>query len=146
VVAREAVEALLRASPEWRYTFKTFCFQGRFRLRAQTWQFRDELRDRGHEFEHEDLEDALFDLACALLPDSPAARWDTEWATELTSWAVRYLAERYEGGADRSVLEPWAEKLYEAGVAEDRRAYHAAIRGYVKAGLEAFEAARRSAA
>jgi hypothetical protein len=32
-------------------------------LRAQAWQFQDELKDRYHEFEREDLEDGLFEMA-----------------------------------------------------------------------------------
>ena len=48
-----------------------------------------------------DLEDAHFDLAGELLPESPAAVWDFEWASELVRDAVAFLAEWGVGGPAR---------------------------------------------
>ena len=62
---------LLKGSSEWRYFFRACCETSPFRLRSQVWQFRDELRDRGHEYPdrgNPELEDALFELARELLP------------------------------------------------------------------------------
>jgi hypothetical protein len=143
ITARTALIELLEAEREWRCFFKACCQMSSLRLRSQTRQFQDELKDRGHKFEGEDLEDALFELARILLPESPAAKWDSEWAGELASEEVRRLAKRCVDGADLSVLEPWHEKVDAATEAEDRRAYREALRGYVKAGLEAVEAAKR---
>ena len=142
----KAVEALLRDTLEWRAFFDSCCESGHLRLRTQGWQFRDELRDRGHEHNLENIEDALWDLARDLLPESPAAKWDVEWAGELASRALRYLAEHYVEDADLSGLGKWDEEVVAAGIAEDRRAYRAAIQGYVQAGLAAFEVAKENVA
>lgn len=144
--ALRAIMGLIKESPEWRRFFKACCQEGFLRLHSQAWQFDDELRDRGHEFGREDVEDALFELAHALLPDSPATKWDPKWAVALASKALRYLNERYVDGADLSVLEPWWDKLDATGMAQDQEGYRAAIRAFVKAGLRSFDAARRGAA
>ena len=141
--ARDAILWLITTEKEWLEAFRLMCRHSPFRLRAQIWQFRDELRDRGHEFEHEELEDTLFELARILLPESPAAKWDTEWAAELVSKACRILNEHYIAGVDHSVFEPWAEKIDAAAEAEDRRAYREAVNGYLNEGLEAIESAQR---
>ena len=143
---RKALETLLRHSSEWRDFFDSCCESGHLRLRSQSRQFRDELHDRGHDHSLEDIEDALWELAHDLLPESPAAKWDTEWAGELASKALQHLAERYVEGADLSALLDWDEKIVAAGVAEDRRAYRSAIQGYIQAGLASFEAAKENVA
>ena len=51
----------------------------------------------GDEFEHEELEDALFELASELLPDSPAAEWDEEWAHGLSEGAHARFKEHFRG-------------------------------------------------
>lgn len=75
-----------------------------------------------------------------------AAEWDTEWAGDLMSKALRYLNERYVEGADLSVLGEWHDEIVAAGIAEDQERYRKAIRGYVRAGLRAFDQARKGAA
>lgn len=141
-----AVLVLLKTEPEWRRFFIACCRRSPFHLRAQAWQFQDELRDRGHELKREELEDALFELARILLPNSPTAEWDAEWAAELASRALRSLSEHYIENTDLSVLEPWADRIDAAAMAKDRRGYREAIRGYVNAGLEAFEEHKRGVA
>ena len=142
--ARKALEALLLGDREYLRLFKQCCESGHLRPGSQAWQFRDELRDRDHEHSLEDIEDTLWELARDLLPESPAAKWDVEWAGELASRALRYLAEHYVEDADLSRLAKWDEEIVAAGVAEDRRAYRAAIRGYIQAGLAAFEVAKEN--
>jgi hypothetical protein len=80
VRARMAVTELLKESREWRRFFRSLCDESFLALRSQSWQFRDELAQRGHNFPKgsAELEDALFGLARELLPDSPAAQWDEE--------------------------------------------------------------------
>jgi hypothetical protein len=80
--ARTALLELFKESHERRVFFRSCCETSAFRLRAQAWQFRDELRDRGNRFQADEVEDALLGLARELLPDTPAARWDAEWAHE----------------------------------------------------------------
>ena len=64
----------------------------------------------------------------------------------MMSRALCHLAERYVEDANLSGLAKWDEEIIAAGIAEDRRAYRAATRGYVQAGLAAFTAAKDSAA
>ncbi len=140
---RRVIMSLMKDRPEWRLLFKKCCLEGSFALRNQAWRFQDEVKHRGHDFELEDMGDALLELARILLPASPAAKWDTEWAAELTSRACRILQEHYVAGVDHSVFEPWAEKIDAAAEAEDRKAYREAVNGYLNAGLEAIEATQR---
>src|SRR4051794_3967730 len=108
---RTALIELLKAEQEWRRFFKACCEMSSYRLRSQTWQFRDELQDRGFEFEDEEIEDGLFDLARVILPQSPAAQWDSEWAAALTSQALRCMKEHYVEGADLSSLGLWEDRM-----------------------------------
>jgi len=72
--ADEAITRLL-GYPEWGGFFVDLCGNlGQFR--AQVWQFRDELSDRGAELEHSEVEDALFELAARELPDTPVGECD----------------------------------------------------------------------
>ena len=64
-----------------------------------------------------------------------------EWASEIARAALLYLARRYVACADLSVLEPWEDQVNAAAAAGDARAYRDAMRGYVRAGLRAFEEA-----
>ncbi len=80
--AQDTLLWLITTEEEWLEAFKLMCRYSPVHLRAQVWQFSEELKDRGYDYEHEDLEDTLFELAHSLLPDSPAAEWDTEWAAE----------------------------------------------------------------
>jgi hypothetical protein len=80
--ARTALLDLFKKSSGWRGFFRSCCETSTSRLRSQAWQFREELKERGHGFLTEEVEDALLGLARELLPNTPAAQWDAEWAHE----------------------------------------------------------------
>jgi hypothetical protein len=144
--ARTALLELFKESSEWRAFFRSCCEMGASRLRLQTWQFRDELKDRGHEFGSEEVEDALLGLASELLPSSPAAQWDAEWAYQLCRGSLARLAERHlelcaaeKEALDLSGLNAWDERMHAARVRNDPAAFRAALKGWEQAGLEAME-------
>jgi hypothetical protein len=119
------------------------------RLRSQAWQLRDELKGRGKRFETYEVEDALPGLARELLPDSPAAQWDAEWAHELCTDALAHFAKAYAelSDADKEVLDfsaqhVWDERMHDAGLANDPVAFRVALKGWTQAGLEAMEQLR----
>src|SRR5918992_5788020 len=93
--ARTALLELFKESSEWRTYFRSYCETSAIRQRSQAWQFRGELEDLGNQFQTEEVEDALLGLARELLPDTPAAQWDAEWAHELCKDALVRLSERY---------------------------------------------------
>ena len=66
--ARTALLELFKESSEWRAFFRSCCETSAFRLRSQTWQFRNELKDRGMSFQAEEVEGSLLGLARELLP------------------------------------------------------------------------------
>ncbi len=68
------VADLLRTDLVWRRFFKRCCALGAFRLRAQAWQFRVALAERGVMADLEDVQDVLHMLASKTLPASPAGR------------------------------------------------------------------------
>src|SRR5215207_6304776 len=147
--ARTALLELLKESSEWRAFFRSCCETSAFRLRSQVWQFHDEFKDRDNQIHVNDVEDALLGLARELLPDTPAAQWDAEWAHELCKDALARLAERYAefSTVDKEVLdlstqEVWDERMHEAGLANDPVAFRAALDGWTLAGLEAMERLR----
>src|SRR5215207_6110611 len=74
-LAREALLDLFKKEREWWRFFKSCCEISTHRLTTQAWQFRDELRDRGHHFQTEVVEVTLLGLARDLLPESAAAGW-----------------------------------------------------------------------
>ena len=87
------------------------------RLRSQAWQLRDELKGRGKRFETYEVEVALPGLARELLPGTPAAQWDTDWAHEMCKDALTCLAEAYLGlsaderdALDLSAQDVWDER------------------------------------
>jgi hypothetical protein len=143
---RTALLELFKRSSEWRAFFRSCCETSAFRLRSQAWQFRDELKDRGNQFQADEVEDSLLGLARELLPDSPAAHWDTEWAHELCKEALARLAKRYAEFStvdkevlDLSVQDEWDERMHEAGLANDPAAFRAALKGWERTGLEAMK-------
>ena len=144
--ARTALLQLFKKSSEWRAFFRSCCETSPFRLRSQAWQFREELEDLGNRFQAEEVEDALLGLARELLPETAAARWDSQWAHELCKGALARLAERY---AELSATEKEAvtlsaqdardERMQAAGLANDPTAFREALEGWKRAGLEAME-------
>ncbi len=147
--ARTALLGLFKKSHEWRSLFRSCCETSALRLRAQTWQFRDELKERGDQFQADEVEDALLGLARELLPDTPAAQWDAEWAHELCKAALTRLAKTYaefsateNKAMNLSVQEVWDERMHAAGLANDPAAFRVALKGWERAGLEAMEQVR----
>ena len=146
---RTALLELFKESYEWRSFFRSCCENSAFRLRTQTWQFREELKERGHGFLTEEVEDALLGLARELLPDTPAAQWDTEWAHDLCRDALAHLARSYAGlsaeekdTVDLSAQGVWDERMHEAGLANDPVAFRVALDGWTRVGLETMEQLR----
>jgi hypothetical protein len=142
--ARTALLELFKESREWRTFFRSCCEISAFRLRSQAWQFRDELENRGTQFHADEVEDALLGLARELLPDTPAAQWDAEWAHKLCKNALARLAKAYAGlsaqekdALDLSAQEVWDERMYAAGQDNDPAAFQAALRCWERAGLDA---------
>src|SRR5215212_11876463 len=93
--ARTALLELFKESSGWRAFFRSCCETSAFRLRSQAWQFCEELNDRGNQFQAEEVENSLLGLVRDLLPDTPAAQWDAEWAHGLCKDALAHLAKRY---------------------------------------------------
>ena len=147
--ARTALLELFKESSGWRAFFRSCCETSACRLRSQTWQFCDELNNQGNQFQLEEVEDALLGLARELLPNSPAAQWEAEWAHDLCKDALARLAKRYAefSTAEKEVLDlslqnDWDERMHEAGLANDPVAFRVALDGWTRAGLEAMEQLR----
>jgi hypothetical protein len=147
--ARTALLELFKESREWRDFFRSCCETSAFRLRAQAWQFRDELKDRGDQTQADEVEDALLGLARELLPETQAARWDSQWAHELCNGALARLAERYaelsateKEAVNLSAQDMWDERMHAAGLANDPAAFRTALKGWEQAGLGAMEQVR----
>jgi hypothetical protein len=147
--ARTALLELFKTSSGWRAYFRSCCETSALRLRSQAWQFRDELNDRGKQIQTEEVEDALLGLARELLPDSPAARWDAEWAHDLCRDALARLAKRYAelSTADKEVLDfsaqdVWDERMHAASLANDPAAFRVSLKGWEQARLEAMQRVR----
>jgi hypothetical protein len=147
--ARTALLELFKDSSEWRAFLRSCCETSAFRLRSQAWQFCDELNDRGDAFERDEVEVSLLGLARVLLPDTPAAQWDAEWAHELCKDALARLAKRYAelSAADRETVDlsgqgVWDERMDTAGLANDPVAFRTALEGWTRARLEAMEQVR----
>jgi hypothetical protein len=147
--ARTALLELFKESSEWRAFFRSCCETSAFRVRSQLWQFREELKERGHGFLTEVVEDALLGLARELLPNTPAAKWDTEWAHELCKDALARLAKAYAGlsatekeALDLSGQDVWDERMRAAGLANDPATYRAALEDWEMTGLEAMQRGR----
>ena len=146
---RTALLELCKDSSGWRAFFRSCCETSAFRLRSQVWQFRNELKDRGNPFQAEEVEDSLLWLARELLPDTPAAQWDSQWAHDLCKDALALLAKRYaelsateKEAVTLSTQDEWDERMHDAGLANDPLAFRAALDGWMRAGLEAMERSR----
>src|SRR5918992_2425100 len=104
---RTAPLSLFKDSSDWRAFFRSCCETSALRLRSQACQFREEVNDRGNQFQTEEVEDALLGLARELLPDTPDAQWDAEWAHDLCKDALARLAKRFSefSTAEKEVLD-----------------------------------------
>jgi hypothetical protein len=149
MIARTALLELFKESGGWRAFFRSCCETSAFRMRSQAWQFRDELNDRGHMLQVEEVEDSLLGLARELLPDTPAAHMDEEWAHDLCKDALALLSRDYAGlSAEEkdtlhlSAQDVWDERMHEAGLANDPLAFRVALEGWTRAGLQAMEQLR----
>jgi|SRR5215211_3318794 len=141
--ARTALLELFKDSSGWRAFFRSCCETSAFRMRLQAWQFRDELKERGNQFRTEEVEDALLRLARDLLPNTPAAQWNAEWAHELCKDALACLAKAYVGlpaeekdALELSAQEVWDERMCAAGQDNDPASFRAALRCWERAGLD----------
>ena len=146
---RTALLEVFKQSRKWRSFFRSCCESSALRLRTQTWQFREELKERGHGFLTEEVEDSLIGLARELLPDAPAARWDGVWAHHLCKDALARLAKVYAevSTADQEALDlsaqgVWDERMHRAASANDPAAFRTALEGWTRAGIEAIEQVR----
>ncbi len=144
--ASTALLELFKDEREWRRFFRSCCDTGTRRLMAQAWQFGDELKERGHRFSAEEVEDALLGLVRDLLPESAAAEWDTEWAHALCKDALARLAKHYsvlsaekKYALNLSGQEVWDERMTAAGLDNDPAAFRVALKGWERAGLEAMK-------
>jgi hypothetical protein len=95
------------------------------------------------------VEDSLLGLARVLLPDTPAAKWDAEWAHELCKDALAHLAKAYAGlsatekeALDLSCQNVWDGWMHAAGLADDPAAFRTALEGWERVGLEAMQRVR----
>jgi hypothetical protein len=146
---RTALLELFKDSTVWRAFFRSCCETSAFRLRSQVWQFCNELKDQGNAFQADEVEDSLLGLARELLPNTPAAQWDTEWAHDLCKDALAHLAKRYaelstaeKEAVDLSGQDAWDERMYAAGLANDPVAFRVALKGWTRAGFEGMEQLR----
>ena len=85
-----------------------------------------------------------------VLPDSPAAASDSEWAAGSTRDALRRLNERQAelstdelAAVDTSPEAEWIERMNAAAKANDPAAFRVAVKSWERVGLEALETARR---
>jgi hypothetical protein len=155
--AARAIAELLRDSDEWRGSFRSCCETGALRLRKQAPQFRDELRERdptdAEAIALADVEDALLQVARKVLPKTPAAKWDPEWAAQLCSDALSRLAEHYASisAVEREALdlgagEAWQDEMHRAALANDPAAFRKCLAGWESEVLVAMGHSRRGAA
>jgi len=149
VKARAALIALFKESQQWRLFFKSCCETSTLRLTAQSWQFLDALKERGHKFTADEVEDALLELAREVLANTPAAQWDCEWAHELCKNTLSRLAEHYarltleeRDALNLSGQDEWDERMNSAGFANDPVGLRAALKDWEQAGIEALKRAR----
>lgn len=115
----------LLSKQAWSHFFQACCESGVLRLEAQAWQFREELKNR-HRLD--DVQDALFDLARELMPESPAAAKAAyeDWAGGLLRQMFNLLNDRGLEGPDGED----ADTIDEAYATYSRVALRAAARGY----------------
>jgi hypothetical protein len=62
--------------------------------------------------------------------------WDTDWAAEKASAAMKYLADFYPECSGSEVLHGHQDAAHEAAVAGDQEAYLEDLRSYMRAGRD----------
>ena len=72
--------------------------------------------------------------------------WDTEWAAEKASAALRYLADLYPEASGSEALHRHQDAAHAAAVAGDEARYLDALRGYMRAGRDEALRVRKGAA
>jgi hypothetical protein len=144
-VIKTMVRRIIESSPEWRHSFAMLCEDGEVRLAAQAWQFREEIQARGHTPPPHSVEDALFDLARELCPDSPAADEGvfSNWATELWRQASHHYGKAWKraGSPTRFTANENSEACWGS-----RAEYRAEVRRWLEGELAALREAREGAA
>ena len=144
--ARTALLELCKESGGWRDFFRSCCRTSALRLYSQERQFRSELEERGNEIRADEIEDALLSLARELMPNTPAAQWDPEWADRLCKDALARLDAAHVGlsaeeksALDFSAQEVFDERMCAAARDNDSAAFRAALRCWEREGLDAMQ-------
>lgn len=131
----KALLRLLRKA-DWQHFFQACCQDGVVRLEAQAWQFQEELCERQGRKNYiiTDVQDALFDLARELMPETPAATQAAfeNWAGSLLRQMFNFL---YAHGLEGPDGED-ADTIDEAYATGARATLRAAARGYTKKAIE----------
>jgi hypothetical protein len=133
---RTALIEVLKGSKDLRTLFKRGSKESAFRLRAQAWQFREELTKEGYVVPLDAVEDALFGLARDLFPESPAADFSA-WAELLYRDALARIQEHFTTlSANQKdavdLTEAWrhSDAIDEACRNEDLSALREALKDY----------------
>jgi hypothetical protein len=79
VRTKTALVELPKDRRDLRVFFKGCCEASAARLRVQSWQFREELADRGYVVNVREVQDSVFELTRDLFSESPGADFVT-WA------------------------------------------------------------------
>jgi len=148
VRTKTALVELLKDSRDLQVFFKGCCEASAARLRVQSWQFRDELADRGYVVNLREVQDSVFEIAQDLFSESPGADFVT-WAGLLCGDALARLQERYTSLSpeEKDAMDlsgAWCQNdaVEEACRNEDLPAFRAALKDYEREALEAVERVR----
>jgi len=143
---KTALVELLKDSRDLRLLFKGCCHTSAFRLRSQAWQFRTELAERGFVVDLPAVQDALFELARDLFPESPAADFSA-WAELLYRDALARIQEHYttlsanqKDAMDLSRAWECNDRMEAAARHDDLSVFRGAVRAYEREALAAVEA------
>ncbi len=147
---KTALVELLKENRDCRKLFKACCFTSAYRLRAQAWQFREELASRGHFIPLDEVQDSLFELARDLFPSSPGAVF-SDHAEIIFRDALSRMQEHFtnltdeeKDAADLSRAWEWGESATVAARNEDLAAFKGAIEQYEREALEALEETKKA--
>jgi hypothetical protein len=147
---KTALVELLKERRDLRAFYKACCEGSVRRLRAQAWQFRDELAEAGHVVPLREVQDTLFELARDLFPDSPGADF-VSWAGLLCGDAMARLGEHYSNlspeekeAVDLSAAWERNDQIVAACEAEDLAALKETLKAYEREALAALEATRKT--